>query len=514
MAYSFSERDRQQIETHGLTLEQVAEQLELFKKGTFYYSLSRPCTMGDGIAAVAEEEKPDLIAGFERERLKGRMIKLVPASGAASRMFRDWHLALEEGFTADVDKKIIEDIDRYAFSPDLDEVAARRGESLSALLAGGDLGTILDLILNPGGLNYSNLPKALLKFHRYPDRSRTSLEEHLVEAVHYARNGRGIAPVHFTVSEEHKTLIEDFIHTVRTEYEREYRVRFDIGISTQMNSTDTIAVDRDDRIFRDASGLPVFRPGGHGALLENLAALKGDIVLIKNIDNVVPDYLKAETVSYKKILGGLLLKVQSRIFAYLERLERGEADPALIAEIVRFCAEIGVALPPEFEAVNPPAQIRILFEKLNRPIRVCGVVRNEGEPGGGPFWIDEDDGTQSLQIIESAQVDFRSEAQRKIWESATHFNPVDLACGVRDFRGDPFDLGRFIDRRACFISEKSQNGRALKALEWPGLWNGGMAFWITLFLEVPIETFNPVKTVEDLLRPQHQPVGGLKAGEA
>lgn len=505
MSFAFSEQDREQIEAHGLTTDQVEEQLELFKKGTFYYSLNRPCTREDGITTVAEEEKPGLIAEFEREQFRGWLIKFVPASGAASRMFKDWHVALEEGFAGNTGARVVENLDRYAFFPDLAEVAARRGRPLSALLAECDFRTILDLVLNPGGLNYSGLPKALLKFHRYPDRSRTSLEEHLVEAVHYVRNGRGIASVHFTVSEEHKALIEDFIRTVEAEYENRYGVRFDIGLSTQMGSTDTVAVDHDGRLFRDASGLLVFRPGGHGALLENLAALKGDIVLIKNIDNVVPDYLKPETVRYKKILGGLLLRVQSQIFAYLERLERGQADPALVAELVRFCSQIGISLPLGFAAADPQAQSRILFEKLNRPIRVCGVVRNEGEPGGGPFWVDEADGTQSLQIIESAQVDFRSEAQRKIWESATYFNPVDLACGVRDFHGNPFDLGRFVDRRACFISEKSQNGRALKALEWPGLWNGSMAFWITLFLEVPIETFNPVKTVEDLLRPQHQP---------
>jgi len=300
-------------------------------------------------------------------------------------------------------------------------------------------------------------------------------------------------------------LIENYISKAARQYEEKLGITFQIGISTQMPSTDTVAADEDNGLFRDESGLPVFRPGGHGALIENLNALKADIVLIKNIDNIVPDRLKTVTVRYKKILGGFLLKLQASIFDYLRRLEEESLNSDLISEIVRFCEnDLKIVFPSSFRPLDLKGQQDFLKERLHRPLRVCGVVKNEGEPGGGPFWVEEEDGTQSLQIIESAQVDFRFEDQKTIWKSAGYFNPVDLACGLRDYQGNSFDLSRFIDRRAYLIAEKSQGGRALKALEHPGLWNGAMAHWNTIFLEVPIETFNPVKTVEDLLRKQHQ----------
>ena len=503
MPHQFSERDLQEIKTRGLTPEQVAGQLDIFSKGTFYYRLNRPCRVGDGIISVPEEEKSDLVALYEREESKGRMLKFVPASGAASRMFKDWHGVLAEGPDAGKGGKIIDDLQRYAFYRDLDGTAARQGMRLAELLAKKDIRTVLELILTPRGLNYANLPKALLKFHHYPDGKRTAIEEHLVEAALYAHDRSGTARIHFTVSEEHKALIEDILGDFKAGYEKRCGVTYEIGLSTQSSSTDTIAVDLGNRIFRDQTGVPVFRPGGHGALIRNLEALQGDIVLVKNIDNIVPDRLKTTTVQYKKILGGLLLRTQERIFGFLKKLSSG-ADSALIAEIVRFCEkDLGMLFPQQFAGLELQDRRDYLMNRLDRPLRVCGVVKNEGEPGGGPFWIDEEDGTQSLQIIESAQVDFRSNEQKAAWDTAGYFNPVDLACGVRDLQGKPFNLDHFIDKRAYFISEKSQSGRDLKALEYPGLWNGAMALWNTLFMEVPIETFNPVKTIEDLLRPQH-----------
>ncbi len=505
MSDRFARRDILAIEAHGLTPGQVEAQLEIFEKGTFYYRLNRPCTVPDGIVPVSDSEASELVALYEREEAKGRILKFVPASGAASRMFKDWIVAWKESPDPGKAGKLLAGIPRYAFCADLDRAAARLGMHLPDLLAQKDVRTILDLILTPRGLNYSNLPKALLKFHDYPEGSRTALEEHLVEAALYARGRNGTARVHFTFSEEHMVLLEECLRKVQPGYEQRHGVRYQIGLSTQSPSTDTIAVDQANRIFRDEAGAPVFRPGGHGALIRNLEALQGDIVLVKNVDNIVPDRLKATTVRYKKILGGLLLRTQERIFGFLERLERG-ADGPLIGEAARFCErELCTFFPDRFSGMDPDSRRLFLIDRLGRPLRVCGIVRNEGEPGGGPFWVDEEDGTQSLQIIESAQVDFRSAEQKALWEAASYFNPVDLACAVRDRRGQPFDLERFIDRRAYFISFKSQDGRELKALEQPGLWNGAMARWNTIFMEVPIETFNPVKTIEDLLRPQHQP---------
>ena len=505
MSYNFSDRDRQNIEAHGLAPLQVAVQLELLVKGSFYYRLNRPCAIQDGIVSIPEGEKAALVSLYEREEEKGRMLKFVPASGAASRMFKDWHLIYYEGCSSPSEEEILKSIDRYAFFSDLSEIASQRGSSLSAMIERKDLRNILEYILTPQGLNYANLPKALLKFHRYADHHRTSLEEHLVEAALYVLDRNRIARIHFTVSEEHRELTEEFIRKVRERYEKKYGVSYRIGISTQMPSTDTIAVGSTNQLFRDESGSLVFRPGGHGSLIENLNALNADIVLIKNIDNVVPDHLKATTVQYKKILGGYLLKLQERIFHYMGQLGEKKENPHLINEVIRFCeGEFQMAFPAAFRSLDLDGQRAFLIDRLNRPIRVCGVVRNEGEPGGGPFWVDEEDGTQSLQIIESGQVDFRSSEQQSIWEEAAYFNPVDLVCGLKDYRGNTFDLHHFIDCRTCLISEKFQNGRELKALEHPGLWNGAMARWNTVFVEVPIETFNPVKMVEDLLREQHQ----------
>ncbi len=504
---SFSERQIQEIEQHGLRLKQVEEQVRSIERGTFYYGLNRPCTIGDGIVSVAEGERKELVGRFEREQAKGRMLKFVPASGAASRMFKDWHLLFAGSSpTSQEPDDLLRSLPGYAFYGDLAAAAARQGTDLRTLVERRDLRTILGLVLTDRGLNYSNLPKALLRFHAYPEGNRTALEEHLVEAALHVRDAGGIARIHFTVSEEHRALVEDMLGRIRPGYEATYGVRYEIGLSIQMKSTDTIAVSLEGSLFQDDSGALVFRPGGHGALLENLNRLRADIVLIKNIDNIVPDRLKPQTVQYKKILGGWLLRVQEKAFGLLERLEKNDPDRSLLDEAVRLCREeLCIVFPASFERLDGRERRDFLFDRLNRPIRVCGVVKNEGEPGGGPFWIDEEDGAQSLQIIESAQVDFRSAGQKRIWDSAGYFNPVDLACAVRDYRGNPFDLERFVDRRAVFISRKSQYGRDLMALEHPGLWNGAMARWNTVFMEMPIETFNPVKTVDDLLRKQHQP---------
>ncbi|MBA4397714.1 MAG: DUF4301 domain-containing protein, partial [Syntrophus sp. (in: bacteria)] len=356
------------------------------------------------------------------------------------------------------------------------------------------------------GLNYGHLPKALLKFHKYPEGSRTALEEHLVEAVLYVKDRKRTCRVHFTVSEEHRRDVEKHLNEIRARFERQHDVHLDIDISVQSADTDTIAVDMENRPFHDESGKLILRPGGHGALLSNLNRLSaGDIVFLKNIDNIVPDHLKPETVVHKKVLGGYLVTLQEQIFRCLRRLASDSVDAGDLDQIVLFCREkLNIFIHADFMTLDSASKRAMIFAKLNRPIRVCGMVRNEGEPGGGPFWVDEKEGTQSLQIVEESQVDPLSETQRSIWSAATHFNPVDIVCGIRDYRNRKHDLQQFVNQDAFSIVRKSEKGRDVLALELPGFWNGSMAYWITVFVEVPLATFNPVKTVYDLLRPAHR----------
>jgi hypothetical protein len=353
-------------------------------------------------------------------------------------------------------------------------------------------------------LDYASLPKALLKFHSYAGHNRMAMEEHLVEAAYYVRDSKNICRIHFTVSEEHESLFLERLSPVKNRYERLLGVGYDIEVTIQHPFTDTIAVDTENRPFRNRSGKIVFRPGGHGALLQNLNAIDGDIIFLKNIDNIVPDRLKDITVLHKKVLGGYLVRLQNEIFESVNLLSRKKMDKGQVSNIIRFCQErLFMTFPDEFRNYSASAKRESLINKLNRPLRVCGMVKNEGEPGGGPFWVEEKDGTGSLQIVEQNQVDPHSEDQKNIWRSSTHFNPVDLVCGVRNHRGDKFDLNLYADRKTGSISQKRHEEGELKALELPGLWNGSMAFWNTVFVEVPIETFNPVKTIDDLLRKPH-----------
>ena len=495
-----------QIHREGLSPEQVIAQVDLLRKGVPPIELDRPCCIGDGIEGVSMEAQGPLLALHDEAAAAGRLLKFVPASGAASRMFKDWYRYLDG---AEIDGKdgqsLATDLGKYAFIDDLRMILAQAGLDFRMLLSERRFQEILAFILDERGLNYGRLPKALIKFHPYVEGSRTALEEHLVEAALYVRDGQKRSRIHLTVSEEHREMIQNRLAQIQQTYERGWDVTYDTGISIQGAATNTIAVDLENRPFRLDDGRLCFRPGGHGALLENLNAIDGDIVFIKNIDNIVPDRLKETTVRYKKMLCGLLLDRQRQIFSALRDLEHSKPDKALIRQIqVFFRDRLHIILPVRFDEMDLREQHDLLCKKLNRPLRVCGMVRNEGEPGGGPFWVHEADGGQSLQIIEENQVDARLPAQRTAWQHATHFNPVDLVCGVRDLRGKKFDLRRFVNPQTAAITQKSEKGRDLKALEHPGLWNGAMADWNTIFVEVPIETFNPVKTVEDLLRPAHQ----------
>ena len=503
----FTDKDMERIEVEGLNEEKALSQIEEFKKGAPFARLIRPCTIGDGIMVIPEDEREGLIAAHDEAAGNGRMLKFVPTSGAASRMFRDWHRSYENGdldFTPKRGMNFAGELKRYAFYNDVRDIISREGYNIDDLIKKGMFSMILEYILTSRGLNYAHIPKALLKFHAYTNRSRTPLEEHIVEAALYVRDVNNVCRIHITVSEEHKSMVEDYFSRVRGYYENHYGLVFDFRLSTQHASTNTIAADMENRPFRDSGGMLVFRPGGHGALLKNLNAIDGDIIFLKNIDNVVPDRLKGATVLYEKILGGCLVRLQEVAFKYLQQISLDEIDEKLLSEAPRFCKEkLNITFPSGFSGLPGVERRDFIVGRLNRPLRVCGMVKNEGEPGGGPFHVEDEGGTQSLQIIEEAQVNMGSEDQKTIWRSSTHFNPVDIVCGVRDFRSKKFDLNRFVDKKAILITRKSQGGRDLKALELPGLWNGSMAHWNTVFVEVPIETFNPVKTVNDLLRKEH-----------
>lgn len=401
-------------------------------------------------------------------------------------------------------KNILKQIEKFAFYNDLNAACEKAFEkNIPALMAEGDYKAVVAALLEAAGLNYGALPKGLLKFHRYEDGSRTPLEEHLVEGALYAANKNGKVNVHFTVSPEHRRLFENLVADKAAVYAKKYGVDYNVTFSEQKPCTDTVAADMNNQPFRD-NGKLLFRPGGHGALIENLNDLDADIIFIKNIDNVVPDKLKGDTVLYKKLIAGVLVALQQKAFAYLELLDSGRYTHEQVLEILQFLQKKLFCKNPETKNLEDAELVLYLKEKLNRPMRVCGMVKNVGEPGGGPFLAYNSDGTISLQILESSQIDMDDPEKKEMFEKGTHFNPVDLVCAVRDYKGHKFDLVNFVDKATGFISYKSKNGKDLKALELPGLWNGAMSDWNTVFVEVSLSTFNPVKTVNDLLREQHQ----------
>ncbi|MDA8125858.1 MAG: DUF4301 family protein [Deltaproteobacteria bacterium] len=505
----WSDRDRVRIAAEGLSVAEADRQMALFRQGLSPVRLNRACRVGDGIVVLAEKERPELLRLYDEAVRTRRLMKFVPASGGATRMFQEWYrlLAGEES-TGESRARFWGELPQYPFFPDLKAALGAQGMDLENLLRADNVEAALEGILTDRGLGYGLLPKALLKFHAYPEGARTALEEHLVEAALYARDGQDISRLHFTLSPEHEKPVRELLASVTESYEARWDTAFDIGLSMQDRATNTLAADPACRPFRDAEGGLVFRPGGHGALLANLNALEADIVFVKNIDNCAPDRLKAETVVWKRLLAAYLWTLQEESFAALRLLDGDDGTEDDLQRIAAFArGKLNAALPACFGELSPAQRRRSLFEKLNRPLRVCGMVKNDGEPGGGPFWVDgreEQDGP-TLQIVEAFQVDWDSPSQKGIWASSTHFNPVDLVCGIRNFRGEPFALGTFVDPQTASLARKSDKGRPLLALERPGLWNGSMAFWNTVFVEVPLSTFNPVKNVTDLLRPQHLP---------
>ena len=499
------EKDLQQLSERNVTENQVNQQIAQLKRGTKYVQLIRPATLGDGILRLNETQVQEMTADFEADKEFYQFTKFVPASGAASRMFKDLFSFAESHSRTQFTDIFFAHIQSFAFFSDLNKACVKLYTAdINALLRQGRKVDIVKALLLDNGLNYGKLPKALLKFHHYNDFDRLALEEHLVEAARYATDAKGVAKLHFTVSPEHEMLFKETVNRLKNDYEAKYGVRYDISYSCQKPSTDTVAIDAEGNLFRESDGKILFRPGGHGALIENLNDLGEEIVFVKNIDNVVPESKAETTIIYKKVLAGLLLQLQQKTFEYLELLDEGNLSNEDLNEIIRFAkAELMIDIPGFISEYSDIDKIDYLYDKLNRPMRVCGMVKNEGEPGGGPFWVSNDNDEVSLQIIESSQIDHKNEQQEAVFQAATHFNPVDLVCGCWNYKGEAFNLKDYIDPSTGFVSNKSKDGRELRALELPGLWNGAMADWITVFVEVPIETFNPVKTVNDLLKPMH-----------
>ena len=497
-----TQQDLEQIAKRGISEKQIETQLKQFETGFPFLKLEAAAAVGNGIIAPNEEERQKYVAAWQQYKAEGkRIVKFVPASGAASRMFKNMFAFVDADYdtpTTDFEKKYFDQIEKFAFYDALDAVCRKNeGKGIKELMAEGKYKAVAAQMLKPEGLNYGQLPKGMLLFHKYDEGARTPMEEHLVEGALYAASN-GEAHVHFTVSHEHIEFFKQKVAEKADLYAKKYGISYDITFSEQKPSTDTVAANPDNTPFRNDDNSLLFRPGGHGALIENLNEIEADVIFIKNIDNVVPDRLKPETVEWKQVIAGVLVTLQAKAFAYLRTLDAGASEEQL-KEIAQF-VENELCCRAKGQTVDAA----YLYKKLNRPMRVCGVVKNVGEPGGGPFLTYNQDGTVSLQILESSQIDTKNEEYMKMFTQGTHFNPVDLVCAVKDYKGQPFNLPEFVDKTTGFISSKSKSGKELKALELPGLWNGAMSDWSTIFVEVPLGTFNPVKTVNDLLREQHQ----------
>ena len=495
----FTQKDLAQLTSRNIEPARVEEQLEAFRTGFPYLTIDRAAVVADGIVKLDPEKAVELAAMYGKSVCRLTVEKFVPASGAASRMFKDLYEYVGENKASTMIETVLLGLEKFAFYEDLAALNINMKDPKAVI------GAIIEGDPAAGtGLGLGKKPKGLIKFHKYTNGGRTAMEEHLVEVALYGGNP---ARIHFTVSPEHmddfKRLVDERIGA----FSAKYGVEYEITYSIQEPSTDTVAVNPDNTPFREGdaqTGDILFRPGGHGALIENLNRIDADLIFIKTVDNVVPDHLKGDTVLYKKALAAIALELQQQIFSYLKTIDGGgekAADAAFQADVRQFIEQ---KLCYRFPTDAQPT-LADLRRVLDRPLRVCGMVRNEGEPGGGPFWAQTSlgiPGALSLQIAESSQID--PAVRKELMGGGTHFNPVDLVCAVRNFQGQKFDLTQYIDKKTGFISEKSKEGRSLKALELPGLWNGAMADWTTVFVEVPITAFAPVKTVADLLRPQHQ----------
>ena len=502
-------KDLELLAAKGISKEQIEEQLACFVKGFPYFGIAASASVEKGIMVISQEQQATYMEAWDAYLAKNKkIVKFVPASGAASRMFKNLFEFLSADYSEPqnaFEKKFFDEIQKFAFYDALNnKCIENESKDIPALVANGEYKAVVANLLEAKGLNYGQLPKGLLLFHSYANTARTAMEEHLAEGAMYAKNNAGEVNIHFTVSPEHKPLFEQLVANKVSEYEEKFSVKYDLSFSVQKPSTDTIAANMENGPFRDKNDNLLFRPGGHGALIENLNDVEADVVFVKNIDNVVPDSFKCSTVIFKKVIAGVLVSLQERIFSYLELIDSGKYTHEQVEEMIHFLQEDLCIKNPDTKLLEDAELILYIKNKLNRPLRVCGMVKNVGEPGGGPFLAVNPDGTISLQILESSQIDLKDPEKKAMFEKGTHFNPVDLVCALKNYKGEKFNLPEYVDKNTGFISYKSKDGRELKALELPGLWNGAMSDWNTIFVEVPIETFNPVKTVNDLLRTEHQ----------
>ncbi len=533
----FSENDLRQINLRRMDEAKLLQQLDLIRKGTQFVAVEKSCAFNDGIFPLNEVSIQRYEHLFAHAQQAGHITKFIPASGASTRMFQSLlllrgksqispqslELEAQKGSKEAADAQLFfQNLSAFAFTPALEKVLLRDGLSLNSLLEKGGYSALLDYLFGERGLALSFLPKALIPFHKYAQEIRTSFAEHLVDAEADAADATGLCRIHFTVSPEHRKALETLAQESSKAFTKQ-NIRYEISFSEQLPHTDTIAADEHFQPFRDGKGQILFRPAGHGVLLENLQNTQSDIIFLKNIDNVQPDRLKPEALKYRRAMGGLLIYLQQQIFSLLNRLEAlpiftdtlDETSESrtlygtLFAEIVNFAEQnLGLRLPEEKRI---PASMQtgevlknFFLHLLNRPIRVCAMIKNQGEPGGGPFWVRDGEGILRVQILEIHQIDITNPLQASIVKGSTHFNPVDIVCGLRDKNGSPFNLLDFVDNSTYCIIHKSYLGRDLLALEWPGLWNGAMGFWNTVFVELPATTFSPVKKATDLLRPEHK----------
>lgn len=513
----FTENDIKQIESKGITLNQVNAQVSRIKNGMSYSNLVSAATIGKGIASYSKDEIDAYIKLYESKQNDVNIVKFVPASGAASRMFKFLFQFLnsfepsKENIEEYVDrtgnsliKTFISGLKDFPFYENVIEKTKALNPNYDSLSKDEAIFEFVKTMLSEDGLNYSFLPKGLLPFHKYNDGAVTAFQEHLLESTLYASSNQK-ANLHFTVSEKHQAYFNSELDKIKKDLEEKTKTAFNVSFSYQKEETETLALTTSNEIYRNEDGSILFRPAGHGALLENLNDLDNDIAFIKNIDNMVVFDRNKKVSDYKKLVAGVLLEVQEEAFSFLHQLDGSSVSEKDMLSMAAFLSKkMNVSINDEFDDLSSEKKKDYLKDKLNRPIRACGMVKNQGEPGGGPFWVKDEEGNISLQIVEFAQIDIDNQQQADIVKNATHFNPTDLVCGIKNYKGEKFDLMNYVDPEAAFITMKTQNGTDIQALELPGLWNGSMAYWNSIFVEIPVETFNPVKTVNDLLKPVHQ----------
>ncbi|MGL2962898.1 DUF4301 family protein [Flavobacterium sp. RSB2_4_14] len=513
----FTEHDFEQIKGHGISLSKIANELSIFEAGIPKVTLDKPATINDGIIKLSNAEFQNFATTFDTKRNSLKLKKFVPASGAASRMFKFLNEFLNEfqpeneTINAYINRKkdknlpiFLAGIEKFPFYDQVKSKVKLLVDNYYSLESHEKSYHFIKTMLASEHFDFANKPKGVLDFHKYATHTATPVEEHLNECAFYA-SANAVSHLHFTISENHEDLFKKTIESVKTKVENKSGTSINVRFSYQDKATDTIAVDIQNKPLRNEDGKLVFRPAGHGALITNLKNLDADIIFIKNIDNVIQNHIE-ETTLYKKALGGILIDLQSQVFSIVKAIETGELNEGYLPDIVDFMTKkLNIKFYEGFDKYTFENKVESIKNKLNRPIRVCGMVKNEGEPGGGPFWVRNEKGHLTLQIVESSQVDIQNPKQAEILAKATHFNPVDLVCSTKNHKGKKFDLDQFVNHNMGFIVHKNNKGKELKSYELPGLWNGAMAKWITVFVEVPLVTFNPVKTVNDLLKPAHQP---------